>query len=89
MFNIDWSWVERQSFIAKTMGSAAILALDEIQKIENWSEIIKKLWDESIHSRSPIKVILLVSSSLALQTGLSESLNGRFELIRANHWNFP
>ncbi|MEI8027023.1 MAG: AAA family ATPase [Pseudomonadota bacterium] len=70
------------------MGPAAILILDEIQKIENWSEIIKKLWDESIRSRSPIKVLLLGSSSLALQTGLSESLSGRFELIRAYHWNF-
>lgn len=88
VFNSDWSWVERQWLTAKTMGPAAILILDEIQKIENWSEIIKKLWDESVQSRSPIKVLLLGSSSLALQTGLSESLSGRFELIRAYHWNF-
>jgi len=33
--------------------------------------------------------VLLGSSSLALQTGLSESLTGRFELIRAHHWNLP
>jgi predicted AAA+ superfamily ATPase len=60
-----------------------------IQKIENWSEITKKLWDSN--RRSPIcpKVILVGSSSLALQTGLSESLTGRFELIRAHHLNFP
>lgn len=88
VFNSDWSWVERQWLTARMMGPSALLILDEIQKIENWSEIIKKLWDESIYNRSPIKVLLLGSSSLALQTGLSESLSGRFELIRAYHWNF-
>lgn len=89
VFRGDWSWIERQWQLATALGPKTLLVLDEIQKIENWSEIIKKLWDSNRRSPNCPKVILLGSSSLALQTGLSESLTGRFELIRAYHWNFP
>ena len=88
VFRSDWSWIERQWLEAGALGSGAVLIIDEVQKIENWSEIIKKLWDESRLGKTRLKVVLLGSSSLALQTGLSESLAGRFELIRAYHWNF-
>lgn len=60
-----------------------ILAVDEVQKIPNWSEIIKKLWDED----QSIKVVLTGSSSLLMEKGLTESLAGRYELIKAEHWN--
>lgn len=60
-----------------------LLIIDEIQKCQNWPEIIKALWD-----KNPQKVILLGSSSLAIQKGLSESLAGRYQLIHAHHWNF-
>jgi hypothetical protein len=33
-------------------------------------------------------MVLLGSSSLQIQTGLSESLTGRFQLIQASHWDF-
>lgn len=88
VFRSDWSWIERQWQAAMALGPKTLLVLDEIQKIENWSEIIKKLWDSNRRSPGCPKVVLLGSSSLALQTGLSESLTGRFELIRAYHWNF-
>lgn len=61
-----------------------ILAVDEIQKIVNWSETIKYLWDKSKN----FKLILTGSSSLQVEKGLKETLAGRFELIRAEHWNF-
>jgi hypothetical protein len=89
VFRSDWSWVERQWDTALGMGPHCVLVLDEIQKVENWSESVKKLWDQSRRMHRPLKVVLLGSSSLALQTGLSESLAGRFELIRVYHWNFP
>ncbi len=63
-----------------------LLIIDEIQKISNWSEIIKKLWDEDSRNGSPLKVILLGSSRLLLQEGLTESLTGRFETIYLTHW---
>jgi predicted AAA+ superfamily ATPase len=65
-----------------------LLIIDEIQKISNWSETVKKLWDQDTHNKTYLKVILLGSSRLLLQQGLSESLAGRFENIYLTHWTF-
>ena len=64
-----------------------LLILDEIQKVENWSESIKREWDADTLNGISIKVLLSGSSRLLLQQGLSESLTGRFEMIYANHWS--
>jgi len=65
-----------------------LLIIDEIQKISNWSETVKKLWDEDSLKKRSIKVIILGSSRLLLQQGLTESLAGRFETIYLTHWTF-
>ncbi len=65
-----------------------LLIIDEIQKIPNWSETVKKLWDEDSFNKLPLKVIILGSSRLLLQQGLTESLAGRFETIYLTHWTF-
>ncbi len=65
-----------------------LLVIDEIQKINNWSEIVKREWDADTLNNVNLKVILLGSSRLMLRKGLSESLAGRFELIRARHWSY-
>lgn len=79
-------WIQEQW--QEAYENNAILIIDEIQKIPQWSEMIKKLWDESIRFKKRLKCVLLGSSSLYLNKGLSESLTGRFELIRAYHWNY-
>jgi predicted AAA+ superfamily ATPase len=65
-----------------------LLIIDEIQKIDNWSEIVKKLWDEDVKNNIKIKVVLLGSSRLLLQQGLTESLAGRFESTYIGHWSY-
>lgn len=65
-----------------------ILVLDEIQKISDWSDEVKRLWDEDTRSGNNLKVVLLGSSALLIQKGLVESLAGRFELIRFGHWSW-
>lgn len=65
-----------------------ILIVDEVQKIDNWSEIVKKEWDYDTFHDVNIKLILLGSSRLLLKDGLTESLMGRFELIRVPHWSY-
>ena len=66
-----------------------ILVIDEIQKISNWSEVVKKEWDDDTFHNRNIKVLLLGSSRVLLEKGLSESLGGRFEEIRMSHWSYP
>ena len=65
-----------------------VLVLDEIQKIPNWSEAVKGLWDADRALERPMHVILLGSAPLLMQHGLTESLAGRFELLRMTHWSF-
>lgn len=65
-----------------------IFAIDEIQKIPNWSEIVKGLWDADRASGLEMHVILLGSAPLLMQKGLSESLAGRYEAITLGHWTF-
>lgn len=62
-----------------------ILVIDEVQKINGWAEVIKKLWDSD---EKKIKLILSGSAALSIEKNLRESLAGRFELIKATHWNF-
>lgn len=71
----------------KELGSI-ILVIDEIQKIANWSEVVKKEWDDDTFHDRDIKVLLLGSSRVLLEKGLSESLAGRFEEIRMSHWSY-
>lgn len=65
-----------------------ILVIDEVQKIANWSEAVKKEWDEDTFYDRNIKALLLGSSRVLLEKGLSESLAGRFEQIRMSHWSY-
>lgn len=65
-----------------------LLVIDEVHKISNWSEAIKKEWDSDTFHDCNIKVVLLGSSRLLLKDGLTESLAGRFELIRMSHWSY-
>ena len=68
--------------------SGSVLVLDEIQKIPNWSETVKGLWDADRAMDRPLHVVVLGSSPLRMQSGLTESLAGRFEPIRVTHWSF-
>lgn len=82
-----WSSM-RRLMIAKELKSM-VLVIDEIQKIANWSEVVKKEWDHDSFHEIGIKVLLLGSSRVLLEKGLSESLSGRFEEIRMTHWSYP
>lgn len=65
-----------------------LFIIDEIQKVPNWSEAVKKEWDSDSFSDTNVKVILLGSSRLLIQKGLTESLAGRYELMNVTHWSF-
>ena len=88
----DAAWLEAQweegRRLARARKDGAILAVDEIQKVTGWAETVKRLWDEDRGADLPLRVVLLGSAALLVQRGLSESLTGRFELIRAPHWSF-
>lgn len=82
-------WAAVRSLKQGNRWSTVILVIDEIQKIPNWSEVVKKEWDSDSFNDIDIKVLLLGSSRVLLEKGLSESLAGRFEEIRMSHWSYP
>lgn len=65
-----------------------ILVIDEVQKIDSWSEAVKKEWDADTFNDVNIKVVLLGSSRVMLDYGLADSLMGRFERIVMSHWSY-
>ena len=65
-----------------------LLIIDEIHKINNWSEQVKREWDADSFEDLNLKVILLGSSRLLLKKGLTESLAGRFETLPMGHWSY-
>lgn len=91
----DRGWLAAQWEVGRRLaasargGAGAVLAIDEIQKIGGWSETVKRLWDEDGATGTALRVVLLGSAPLAVQRGLTESLAGRFELIRLGHWSYP
>lgn len=81
-------WDAVRSLKASKEWGEVVLVIDEIQKISNWSEAVKKEWDDDTFHDRDIKVLLLGSSRVMLEKGLSESLAGRFEEIRMGHWGY-
>lgn len=87
------TWISEQWAMARlrlrtqSLGEL-ILVIDEIQKLHNWSEYVKKEWDADSLGGVNIKVVLLGSSRVLLEKGLAESMMGRFEEIRMGHWSY-
>lgn len=87
------NWISQQWQAARLQMQAGsysdyVLIIDEVQKIEDWSEAVKKEWDADTQNGIQLKIILLGSSRLLLQQGLTESLAGRLELIPMLHWTY-
>lgn len=86
----DFGWIRQQWETARMRvgDGRGLLIIDEIQKVTNWSEQVKKEWESDTFSEKNLHVILLGSSRLLLQQGLTESLAGRFEVHYCGHWSY-
>lgn len=84
--NEVWETARQRMKLKKT--SEYLLVIDEVHKVNNWSETVKKEWDADTFKDVNIKVVILGSSRLLIKDGLTESLAGRYELIHMSHWSF-
>ncbi len=86
----QWKLASRRakSLRSRTPNQSFVFVIDEVQKIPKWSEIVKGLWDAEQAAENNFHVVLLGSSPLLVQRGLTESLAGRYELIRLAHWSY-
>ena len=89
--NSNWiteTWNTARSMMKIKKHETFILVIDEIHKIKNWSEAVKKEWDADTYNDLELRVVILGSSRLLIKDGLTESLTGRYELIRMSHWSY-
>ncbi|WP_419913077.1 ATP-binding protein [Candidatus Poriferisodalis sp.] len=88
----DAAWLvemwEQCRLRANESAAGYVLVLDEVQELSNWSAVVKGLWDADRASDCPLHVVILGSAPLQIQTGLNESLMGRFEPMVSPHWSF-
>lgn len=88
----DWLsqlWESQRLKMEAHSETKRLLVIDEVQKINNWSETVKAEWDRDTREKRELIVVLLGSSRMLIEKGLTESLAGRFELIRMPHWTYP
>lgn len=85
-------WIRAQWYQARNMivggHSSVLLVIDEVQYVSGWADAVKALWDEDARSGVDLRVVLTGSSATLMRSGMSESLAGRFELVRCTHWTF-
>ena len=87
----DGSWIiqnwNRSRVDARRSERGFVLVLDEIQNVPDWSLTVKGLWDADRFENLPLRVVILGSAHLRLQSSLRESLAGRFEPLHFTHWS--
>ena len=90
----DEAWLaaqwERARLLAKDSGKqGAVLALDEVQKVPDWSETVKRLWDEDIRHRQTLLLALWANikfSALGRRLVAADGANGA---LRSLAVHFP
>ena len=85
---LEQQWETSRIKLKQSGAKEFLLVVDEIQKINNWSETVKLLWDTDTKNNVSLKVVVLGSSRLLIQQGLTESLAGRFETTFMSHWSY-
>ncbi len=77
-FNEKWLinlWTQaRAKARSLPSGQFHILAIDEIQKIPRWSEIVKGLWDADRAQQLPLHIVLLRLIAVAYAKGINREL---------------
>ena len=64
-------------------GAPAVLLLDEIQYLPDWSHWLRAKYDETQRLGLPIRIVASGSSFLQIGAGARESMAGRFEKLWA------
>jgi hypothetical protein len=85
---LEQQWETSRIKLKQSGAKEFLLVVDEIQKINNWSETVKLLWDTDTKNNVSLKVVVLGSSRLLIQQGLTESLAGRLETTFMSHWSY-
>jgi hypothetical protein len=82
-----WDRLWSQAASTASRAGKAVLLLDEVQHLEDWSGRLKTQWDRLRRKQVPVHIVATGSSALRLGAGSKESLAGRFERLVLAHWS--
>ena len=71
-FWIGEMWATARARMKATKAPEFLLVIDEVHKLDNWSEAVKKEWDEDTRNDINLKVVILGSSRLLLSRLLKD-----------------
>lgn len=81
-----WWELQWQQAEDRAQGATAVLLLDEIQYLPNWSRMLKAKIDQVYREQRAIHAVATGSSALLVGAGSKETMAGRFERLELRHW---
>lgn len=81
-----WTLLWQKARTLAIQKGSAVLLLDEIQYVTDWSRRLKHEADRLQQDQTPLHVVVSGSSALHLGKGARETMAGRFERLRLFHW---
>jgi hypothetical protein len=81
-----WWESQWQDAYRRARQETAVILIDEIQYLPNWSRLLKSQIDQVYREHISLHVVVTGSSSLKLGAGARETMAGRFEHLLLTHW---
>jgi len=82
----EWWDYQRRHIFRLAREHTAVMLLDEIQYLPDWSRLLKSHIDQIYRENLPIHIVVSGSAALHLGAGARESMAGRFERLELAHW---
>jgi len=82
-----WEQMWREAERLATVAGGAVLLVDEVPYLANWARRLKAETDRIHRQRTPLHIVVSGSSAIHLGVGARETMAGRFERLRLQHWS--
>ncbi|MDD3928050.1 MAG: ATP-binding protein [bacterium] len=81
-----WWEIQWRRALQLARSGKAVLLLDEIQYLPNWSRLVKAGIDEVYREKLPLHIVITGSAALEVGAGARETMAGRYERLALCQW---
>ena len=82
-----WWEIQWRRAVELARNRKAVLLLDEIQYLPNWSRLLKAAIDQVYREQLPMHIVATGSAALELVSGTRETMAGRYERLVIRQWS--
>ncbi|MHB9038444.1 MAG: ATP-binding protein [Armatimonadota bacterium] len=82
-----WWEIQWRRAVELARARKAVLLLDEIQYLPNWSRLLKAAIDQVFREKLPMHIVATGSAALELGSGARETMAGRYERLVIRQWS--